>query len=104
MVYYDETAKNDLKNILWGLADWKKHPLLYEHAASYVSDTRKEADTICTKFYHRKCTSRQHLKYGEKIYVYKRNTQTQWYIIYKWDAMNRIAFVTKILNNYLTYQ
>ena len=50
MVYYNDVAKNDLKNTLWGLANWKKHPLEYEHAASYVSDIRKEADTICTKF------------------------------------------------------
>jgi len=81
MVYYSEVAKTDLRNALWGLANWVKHPLSYEHAASYVSDVRKDADTICKKRYHRRCTSEQHLKHGEKIHVYKRNAKTQWYII-----------------------
>ena len=103
MVYYSSAAEDDFVEILNGLAVWKKHPLGYEHAMQYISDIRNEADTICTKLYHRKCTLEQHLKYGEKIYVYKRNARTQWYIIYNWDEVNRIAFVTKILNNYLTY-
>ena len=103
MVYYSLTAEDDFVEILNGLAVWEKHPLGHEYAMQYVSDIRKEADTICTKFYHRKCTSGQHLQYGEKIYVYKRNAQTQWYIIYNWDEINRIAYVTKILNNYLTH-
>ena len=102
MVYYSSTAEDDFVEILTGLAVWEKHPLGYEHAMHYVSDIRKETDTICTKLYHRDCIYNQHLKYGKKIYVYKRNSQTQWYIIYNWDEINRIAFVTKILNNYLT--
>lgn len=102
MVYYSDVARNDLRNILWGLANWEKHPLLYEHAALHVSDIRKEADTVCKKSYHCTCTLAQHLLYGEKIHVYKRNAQTHWYVIYNWDETNRIAYVTKILNNYLT--
>jgi hypothetical protein len=104
MVYYSIIAKDDLKKILWGLANWEKHPLEYEHAASYVSDIRKDADTICKKRYHQNCVYKQHLNYGEKVHVYKRNVQTQWYIIYNWDAVNEIAYVVKILNNYLTYE
>jgi hypothetical protein len=103
MVYYSNKSKDDLKIILWGLANWKKHPLGYNHAVSYVSDIRKEADTICTKLFHQNCIYKQHLNYGEKIHTYKRNTHTQWYIIYDWDAVNRVAYVLKILNNHLTY-
>ena len=47
-----------------GLAAWEKHPPGYEHAMQYISGLRKEADTIYTKFYHQKCTSKQHLKFG----------------------------------------
>jgi hypothetical protein len=103
MVYYSNVAKDDLKIILWGLANWKKHPLEYEHAASYVSDIRKEADKICTNNFHQDCRYEQHLKYGEKVYVYKRNMQTQWNIIYDWDNVNKIAYVLKILSNHLTF-
>jgi len=103
MVYYSLAAEDDFVEILNGLAVWEKHPLGHKHAMQYVSDIRQEADTICTKFFHQNCTYKQHLKYGEKISVYKRNSQTQWYIIYNWDVKNRIAYVTKILNNYLTY-
>jgi len=102
MVYYSSAAEDDFVKILNGLAVWEKHPLGHKHAMQYISDIRKEADTICTNLYHRKCVSEQHLKYGEKLYVYKRNSQTQWYIIYNWDEKNRIAYVTKILNNYIT--
>jgi hypothetical protein len=103
MVYYSNIAEDDFVEILNGLAIWEKHPLGYEHAMIYVSDIRRNADTICTKIFHKNCTHEQHLKHGEKVHTYKRNAQTQWYIIYNWDDVNRIAYVVKILNNYLTY-
>ena len=102
MVYYGDRSKDDLKNILWGLANWEKHPLEYNHAASYVSDIRKSADSICKKHFHQNCIYKQYLNYGTNIHVYKRSVYTQWYIIYNWDAVNKIAYVLKILNNYLT--
>jgi hypothetical protein len=76
MVYYSPVAEDDFVEILIGLAVWQKHPLGHEHAMRYVADIRKEADTICTKSYHRNCTAKQHLLYGEKIFVYKRNAKT----------------------------
>lgn len=102
MVYYSYEAVNDFSNILIGLANWEKHPLEYEHAMQYVSDIRKDSDLICKKSYLRNCVYSLHKKYGDKIHVYKRNSQTQWNIIYNWNALGRIAFVNKILNNYLT--
>jgi hypothetical protein len=87
---------------LIGLASWEKHPLEYEHAMQYVSDMRKEADNICKKSFHRNCVYDIHKKYGNKIQVYRRNKQTQWNLIYNWEKFSRIAYVNKILNNYLT--
>jgi hypothetical protein len=104
MVYYSSVAEDDFVEILNGLATWKKHPLSYAHAMQYVSDIRKESDAICIKAVHKNCIYEQHLNYGEKVHVYKRNAKTQWYIIYDWDAVNGIAYVLKILNNYLTHQ
>jgi hypothetical protein len=103
MVYYNNTAEDDFVEILNSLAVWRKHPLGHEHAMKYVSDIRKDADMICKNYFHPNCTYEQHLNYGEKIHVYKRNTQTQWYIIYNWDVVNGTAYVVKILNNYLTH-
>ena len=102
MVYYSKRAEDDFVEILKGLATWEKHPLGYEHAMQYISDIRKDADAICTKFYHQNCSFELHQQYGEKVHVYSRNRQTQWYIIYNWEPENRVAFVNKIINNYLT--
>ena len=102
MVYYSQQAIDDLHDILWGLANWKKHPLDFEHARQYVLDIQHEADTICTKLYHQNCSFEQHKRYGEKVHIYSRNYQTQWYIIYDWESLNRVAFVNKIINNHLT--
>ncbi|GHT51384.1 hypothetical protein AGMMS49982_08660 [Bacteroidia bacterium] len=40
MVLFDLQAKEDLKNILFGLATWAEHPLGLEHALAYVHDIR----------------------------------------------------------------
>ena len=102
MVIYSKTAKQDLENILYGLATWKKHPLDYSHAEQYVDDIADEIDTICIKLYHQNCSFELHKQFGEKVHVYNRSSKTQWYIIYNWEPLNRIAFVNKIINNYLT--
>jgi hypothetical protein len=102
MVLYSSLAEEDFANILTGLAVWKKHPLGYEHAMEYVSDIRQEADTICKKSHHFKAELNLHKKFGAMVHIYQRNRQTQWYIIYLWDAVNRVAYITKIINNYLS--
>ena len=102
MVIYSEIARQELEDILYGLVTWKKHPLDFDHAKQYVADIRKDADTICTKFYHQNCSFELHKQYGEKVHVYSRSSQTQWYIIYNWQPLSRVAFVNKIMNNYLT--
>ncbi len=102
MVCYSEEAKKDLRNILWGLANWKKHPLGYDHAERYVDDLADEIDAICTRSFHRNCIYNAHKKHGEKVYRYNRSKTTQWNVIYNWDKENRIAYVNKIMNNHLT--
>ena len=102
MVLYNVEAEDDFVEILNGLAAWKKHPLGYEHAMQYVSDIRQDADTICHKFFHADVRYDSHKKYGAKVHSYKRNANTQWYIIYDWLHYQNIALVNKILNNYLT--
>ena len=66
MVYYSDIAKSDLKDILWGLANWKKHPLSYEHAANYVDDIRNVCDNLEYKSFHFASNYETHRKYGKK--------------------------------------
>jgi hypothetical protein len=103
MVYYSELAIQDLTNIVTSLATWEKHPLGYEHAESYVDDMADHIDTICKKTHHMNTVYLIHKHLGEKVYTYKRNRHTQWYIIYDWNLVDKVAYVRKILNNYLTY-
>jgi hypothetical protein len=102
MVFYNETAQNDLEQILYGLATWQKHPLEFEHARNYVKALRIECEIIDTKNYHRNTSFQVHKEFGDKLFVYKRNAKTQWNIIYNWQPRQRIAFINKIVNNYLT--
>jgi plasmid stabilization system protein ParE len=102
MVYYSEVARQDLKKIIFGLTTWRKHPLGYEHAARYVDELSDKIDMICKMIYHPDAIYDMHKFFGDKVYTYKRNQNTCWYAIYDWNEYDRVAYVQKILNNYLT--
>ena len=103
MVIWSETAESDLMDILYALITWKKHkPLTLEAADLYIEDIRKAGDRICTLSYHQNATYTSHRVYGTKVYRYKRNASTMWYLIYDWDEVNSVAYVNKIMSNYLT--
>ena len=101
MVYYSEIAKSDLRDILWGLANWKKHPLGFEHAERYVNEIRFICDNLEYKSIHFNSDYEIHKKYGEKVHIYKRNNTTNWYIVYNIDTKGNI-FINKIISNHLT--
>jgi hypothetical protein len=101
MVYYDPAAKSDFADIFIGLVTWEKHPLEYEHAMSYVTDIQNICDTLDTRTRHKDAAYRTHLRYGSKVFPYKRNNRTTWYIIYDVDTFNNV-FINKIISNYLT--
>ncbi|GHU93871.1 hypothetical protein FACS1894156_1350 [Bacteroidia bacterium] len=102
MVIYSDRAIQDLEDILYGLVTWEKHPLSFEHAKRYVDEIEAEADTICKKTFHTDTYYPSHKLYGDKVHLYRKRKQTVWYIIYNWEEPIRMAFVTKIINNYLT--
>lgn len=102
MVIYNEIAAQDLEDILYNLATWKKHPLGFEHATKYVDDITNLTDTICTRSFHKNVVYSTHKKFGSKVFQYHRNSKTQWNVIYNWDKKNRIAYVNKIISNYKT--
>ncbi len=102
MVISSLAARQDLEDILYGLVTWEKHPLEVTHAVSYIDDLTVEIDAICKQSFHLNCYYDQHKKYGEKVYRYKRNQNTHCHIIYDWDIFNRVVYINKIINNYLT--
>jgi hypothetical protein len=101
MVYYSNTAKDDLRDMLWGLATWHDYSLGYEHAMLYVEDIRNICDKLDAISIHFDAKYTLHKQYGEKAYTYQRNKNTTWYIIYNTDIFDNV-FIEKILNNHLT--
>jgi hypothetical protein len=101
MVYYSNQAKIDLYNILTGLMKWPKHPLETEHALQYVDNIYVVCNSLDMKIYHADTVYSIHKLYGSKVYAYKRNKQTTWYIIYNLDRHGNV-FINKIMSNYQT--
>jgi hypothetical protein len=101
MVYINDTALNDLNDILDGLMMWKKHSLEPAHAENYVDDIVEFCYTLDKLQYHFSAQYEEHLKYGKFVCLYKRNYSTVWYIIYDKDLTGNI-FINKIINNYMT--
>lgn len=94
--------KQDLIDLLFGLLTWNKHELNIEHAERYVDEIADVIDSICKKTVHRNCVYQSHMLYGEKVYIYRRNNHTTWYVIYDWVKAHRTAYVNKIMNNHIT--
>ena len=103
MVIYNQIAEQDLIDTLYGLITWEKHNLSNQHCERYVDDIVDIIDTICKKTFHRNGVFESHLKYGNKVFTYRRNNNTVWYFIYNWDKDNRIAYLNKIMNNHITH-
>jgi plasmid stabilization system protein ParE len=100
MVCYSDTAKSDLRNILWGLANWEVHPLGYELAEKYVEEIRTVCDNLDKKQFHLSAIYETHKKYGSKVHTYTRNARTTRYIIY--NKIDSNIYINKIISNYLT--
>jgi len=101
MVIFNSQSEDDLVLILYGLLTWDKHSISIEHAHAYLNDLKSECYSIEAKTYHFKTTKPEHKKYGSNIHTYKRNKQTQWYIIYEIDNFNNIL-INHITSNHLT--
>ncbi len=63
---------------------------------------KSECYSIEAKTYHFKTAKPEHKQYGSKIHTYKRNKQTQWFVIYEIDNLNNIL-INHITSNHLTF-
>ncbi len=102
-VIISELAIDDLKNIFTALITWKKGALDLHHALQYVEDIEKQCYSIGQKTYHSKAVYSTHKLFGEKVYNYRRNPSTTYYIIYNIDNLQNIL-ITKIISNYKTIE
>ena len=102
-VLISQTAIDDLKNIFTALMNWEKGALELEHALQYIDDIENQCYSIGYKTYHSKATYSTHKLFGDKVYKYRRNPTTTWYIIYKIDNHQNIL-ITKIISNYKTIE
>jgi len=104
MVYYSERAQQDLIEIFWGLITWEKHPLEYSHAVAYLDDIYEVCNSLDYTNYHASTQYQLHKQFGSKVYKYKRNKNTTWYIIYDFDISNNSLLIKHILPNHTTIE
>jgi len=102
MVFISRTASNDLRKILLGLINWKKVILDREYCINYVSEIIKVCRSIDHLSIHLNSEYSAHKKFGQKVYKYKRNRNTTWYIIYDYDKPNNIVYIKHINSNHTT--
>lgn len=101
MVFYSKSARNDLRNIFDGLLSWSKHKLEYNHVVLYHNEILTICNSLDSKAYHFNSLLPLHKSFGQKVHNYRRNKQTNWYIIYNLDQHGNI-YIQRILSNHIT--
>jgi len=104
MVLISEKANNDLHKILVGLISWPEISLNREYCLNYVSDIMTVCRSIDKRAIHFNTIYSTHKQYGQKVYKYKRNRNTTWYIIYNYDKENNIVYIQHITSNHTTIE
>ena len=102
MVYYSQTAKDDLDSIFEGLLSWPKHDLEYNHVIEYHNDLKVICDSLDAKSFHFEAKNESHKFFWKKVYPYVRNKSTTWYIIYDWESESNSVFIQHITSNHIT--
>jgi len=106
MVEFSKQARIDLENIFDGLLAWctpnGQFYLDTNTVINYHNDILDVCEHLDTLTYHTKSKYPDHSRFGNYVYVYKRNAKTTWYLIYDWDGVNKIAYLNKIMSNHLT--
>jgi hypothetical protein len=102
MVFYSIRAENDLDDILSGMLNWKRVTLSYEHVSNYVLDIIEICESLDQPGFHFDTKYRIHKQFGKKIFPYRRNKNTTWYIIYDYDKIHNIVYIQHIMPNHTT--
>lgn len=103
MVLYSLQALDDFDDIFEGLLHWDKIELSVQFTQDYISELKKQCESIPSKLIHINTTYPDHKRFGEKVHRYRRNQNTIWYIIYDIDD-NKNIYINKIISNHLTIE
>ena len=102
MVLFSDKANNDLDNILLGMLNWEKMTLSFEHISNYISDIINVCDHFDKKKYHANSIYEVHKRFGSKVYKYRMNKNTTWYILYDYNKQKNIVYINHIISNHTT--
>ena len=102
MVLFSDRANNDLDEILYGMLNWEKMTLTFEHISNYISDIIDVCDKLDQTNYHTNSKYQIHKQFGNKVYKYRRNRNTTWYILYDYNKQNNIVYIKHIISNHTT--
>jgi hypothetical protein len=102
MVLFSEIANQDLDDIYNGLLSWEKFQLERNYVISYVVSIVEECGKLDQLSYHKKARYKAHKEFGVNVYLYRRNRNTTWYIIYDYDRSNNIIYINHITSNHTT--
>jgi hypothetical protein len=102
MVLFSDRANNDLDEILQGMLNWEKMTLTFEHISNYISDIIDVCDKLDQTNYHTNSKYQIHKQFGNKVYKYRRNRNTTWYILYDYNKQNNIVYIKHIISNHTT--
>ena len=105
MVFFNESALDDIERIFIGLLEWRtkdnQQPFMtFDEVWSYRNDLFNVGNSLDSLLYDIKARFEQHKQYGQFVHRYDRNKRTQWYFIY--DRTERNIYINKIISNYLT--
>ena len=98
-VYIKTRASNNLKKIFERLITQKRYNLSRSEALAYVDELKNVCYSLIFLDYHHSATRTEHCKFGQKVYIYKRNWQTEWYFIYDIDQFDNIIIKRIMCNN-----
>ncbi len=101
MAYYSAQIDKYLEDTRNGLLLWENFELTAKFVFKYIEEIKFQCETIEQKSIHFKTAYYIHKQYGENVHVYRRNSNTSWYIIYIIDTFGSI-FINKIIFDYTT--
>ena len=102
MVLFSEIANQDLDDIYNGLLNWGKFELERTTVINYVVSIVEECGKLDQMSFHKYALYKMHKEFGEYVYLYRRNQNTTWYIIYDYDKSNDIVYINHITSKHST--
>ena len=102
MVYLSNQTRVDLNDIRQGLLKWNKFELSEGFVIDYINNIIDVCYLLDSIAYHFITEYDFHKQFGSKVYKFRVNPKTTWYIIYDFD-LNGNILINKITSNHTTF-